>query len=154
MITQLIIILVVLSLFQPSRERTLISITFSLSCLIHLLWCDSLNGMLYYLSAGVFDLIVLLAVCVYAKPSKFTDCMVLICVFSLFLNFYGWRIYESYMEPTSYNIAFHILYMFAVYTLLKRDWKNDALYNWLAFFRSLDNQRGGFYCPLHKEAKF
>lgn len=111
--------------------------------------------MLYYFSAGVFDLIILAFVCIYASASRFTDSMVGICLASLFLNFYGWVIYEQYMEPTSYNIAFHFLYIFTAYILLERDWKNDNCYiDWMALFR-LPSRKFSRPCnSLHKEAKF
>ena len=154
MTTALIVIACVVALFQPSRERFCIAVAYSVTCAIHLFLCDDLTGVLYYLSAGVFDLIVLLFICLRARPARFADIMVSVCAGSLVLNFYGWVIYEQYMEPISYNTASHVLYVFAIYVLLRRDWENDICYlDWLDIIRLPNRKRDRACHPLHKEAE-
>jgi hypothetical protein len=126
MTEQLIILSCILSLLQPTKERIAIGVTFSFACVVHLLLCDEFTGFFYYLSAAFFDFVVLAFICSYAKHSRFTDNMIYLCFVSILLNVYGWTIYELYLDPISYNLAFQGLYIAAIYILIKRDRENES----------------------------
>lgn len=134
----LILLLCYLASIQQSRQRLAISLMFSLSCLVHFLESDNLTDLLYYLTAGMVDCVLIFIICFFARPTIFTDLMVLVCAGSLLLNVYGWIIYELFLAPISYDVAFSFLYLIVVFVFLKKDTHNDK------------NRVGGVLLPYRK----
>lgn len=155
MIELLIIAICILATFQPTRERFLIAWLYALACSTHNYFLGDISGVFYYLSAGAFDFIVLAIICIYAKPKWFSNQIIGISTISLILNFYGWIIYELYLPPTSYNIAFNTLYLYAILILLWKDSAHDFGTNKRWAFLRLSHFKFNNAChPLHKKAEF
>jgi hypothetical protein len=131
------------------------AVVYSMACAVHLITCDKIESdVLYYVSAGVFDGVALTILCVFARPSKFTDNLVYICIASLLINFYGLVIYELGWIETSYNVSARVLYIIAAFVLLKRDRKNDAiLCGRVPFFYRLADKCNGSHNKIREEAK-
>ena len=155
MIELLIITICILAIFQPTRERFLIAWLYALACSIHNYFLGDISGVFYYLSAGAFDFIVLAIICVFIRPNWFSNCIIGISIMSLILNFYGWIIYELYLPPTSYNIAFNALYLLAILVFLWKDSAHDTGKNKRWAVLRLPNFKFNNAChPLHKETRF
>ena len=146
----LIIALCFMAMFQPTKQRFLVALAFSLSCAVHSIVSENLSDVLYYLSAGIADVVIVFVICLFARPDRFTDQMIIVCVFSLLLNLYGLIIYENYFSATSYNAAFYALYVAAMSVFLKKDKGNgNKRARWLRLpYRLCDN----FCHPLYKKA--
>lgn len=146
----LMLLLCILALCQPTKQRFLIAITFSLSCVVHLIVSESFPDVLYYLSAGAFDLVMIFIMCLFSKPTRFTDWMILICITSLFLNLYGLVIYGNHYSSASYEAAFLVLYAVSIGVFVKKDKGNgDKSFDWfwLPYLK-----RNCFCNSLHKKA--
>lgn len=151
MLNQLLIIaLCFISLFQPTRQRTLIAMGFSVTCMVHAMVSSYLSDVLYYLTAGYMDLIILVFVCLLARPTRFIDMVIIVLISSICLNVYGWVLYESFSSPIAYNKAFSCLYLIAIYIFLKKEPGNEnSSFNW---FRFPDVKRDNLCYSLHKKA--
>lgn len=125
MISMLLIIICIISLTRMHP----VALTLALACSSHKVLCDGLDGVWYYLSAGVFDVLVIGIIAVFIRPSTMAKSILWICMASLLLNFYGWLIWFLYLSPETYNMAFTILYCLAILFLLRKDSAKDESNN-------------------------
>lgn len=147
----LMALLCFLSFRQMTKQRLFIALAFSLSCVGHAIKSERLSDVLYYLSAGAIDLIIFMAICVFARVTRFTDFMLFVCGSSLLLNLYGLIIYENFYPPTSYNNAFSVLYVITGFIFLEKDeGDGDSGFYW---FRLPYLRRYNFSNLLYKEAQ-
>lgn len=142
MITYLTICLCVLVTLQPGGGRRAAASLYAAMCLVHELTHIYTPGALYYILNGGLTSIVLAYLCRYGRCSQFTDNMIYVCIASILLNFYGLVIYQLYMDPASYNLAFHGVYILAILILLKKDREHGLdICDRLSIFRVFHNQR-------------
>jgi len=125
-------IILLIALVQPSEERRFSALLFSCLSLVHYFVFYDFDGLAYYGSAALFDLMVIL----FTVKLRITSTMICdlhnICIASILLNGIGWVMWMLYMPPYAYNASFVALYVFAVITLIKPDSKNgsDKVGNW------------------------
>lgn len=134
MIATLLVIICIITLVTMHP----VALAFALSCSVHKVFADMLPDTLYYLSAGLFDVLVIGIIAVFLRPSHMAQSFIWLCLFSLALNFYGWLIWFLYLPPVTYNIGFIVLYSVAIYLLLRKDMAKDERhsrpYNWDSVF--------------------
>lgn len=153
MIEYLIVILCILSLTQPTWQRTRIAVLYSGLCAVFMAIEPRLGDMMYYVLPAFFDLAVIIYIFNRANQNRFTDMMIAVSSLSLLVNFFGWILYDRGMEPDLFIQVFHVVYFLAIYTLLgkeKADESNDT--DWLGIF-PLPNIAGNhIFSPLYKKA--
>ena len=117
MINVLLIIICIIALVRMHP----VALTFALACSVHKVFCENLDATMYYLSAGVFDVLVIGVIATFITPSPVARSLIFICMASLLFNFYGWLIWFFYFPPTTYNMGFIVLYCLAILFLLRKD---------------------------------
>ena len=89
--------------------------------LIHELFISQISSLPYYSTAAIFDLMSMILMS-NIKPTPILSLKLnTVCVVSIALNFYGWLIYILYIKPTTYDIAFIIVYAVVIYLFLVGD---------------------------------
>ena len=108
MITFLVCLILVIS-FSKGKVAPIL---FGIAALMHDLFLSDLNGMYYYVSAGVFDGIV--AWLIYKlELSRLVLDILVVCAISASLNAFGWVIWLIGLPPDVYNTAMIALYICA-----------------------------------------
>lgn len=107
-------------------------VTFEVS---HKIIGDYLSDVLYYWTAGVFNVATMAIISAFAKPSRLAEGILAVSCGALFLNSYGWWIWFNRQPPESYNTAFILLYVLAILIILRGDdEKRDSSSNRAVFF--------------------
>lgn len=91
------------------------------------------DGMLYFGSAALVDW--LIAVFLLYIDCKTSERLQIICVVSVFLNFFGWMLWASYSSPLYYTGAYAVLYLISVGVMLAKD-DNDVGTGSLVFWNN------------------
>lgn len=102
---------------QPTVERFEAAFVFSFFIILHEMCFSSMDGLAYYGSAGLFDL---MAITVLASMA-YTDLglgLQLISLASLAGNAVGWVQWTTYMPHEGYNSFFSMVYASAVLLLV------------------------------------
>jgi len=98
-------------------------------------------GSVYYIGSALFDLATIIIIS--RAGSSMALSIQKICVASICLNFFGWVMWMLYMPPVMYNSLFIALYIYALFTLIKRNSLDVGDF-------TLDSWRTGFH--LHRPA--
>lgn len=114
-------ILVVVAVLQPTEERLAIGGLFAVLSAVHFIVMLNAEGLLYYGSAALCDLIVILASVRIKHASRTIIAIQHICIASIVLNCVGWVMWMTYMPPHAYNASFIALYAWAIVTLIRKD---------------------------------
>ena len=81
-----------------------------------------------WLFGAVLDVGIMIAISAQVKISRISLLLLAACALSVMMNFSGWIMYESYMEPDVYNRLYDVFYG-ALLLLLLKDFKDGARTN-------------------------
>lgn len=119
-ITILLCVLFCTLFFQPDNNRYLTAKIFILVNIIHGILLHDADGLMYYGSAALSDLAIMLLIS-RVKPISDTSISLLkICIVSIIVNMVGWAAWFSWYSPFAYDAAFVFIYIWAIYTLMRR----------------------------------
>lgn len=121
MIDFLTFAILIAALFQPSRDRFNVAMLFAVFTEGHGLFMSNLDGMEYYVSAALFDLLVIAGLFLYPMKTRLIEELQRISIVSIMLNFFGWIAWMLYFPPTAYNVSFMMLYTWTIITLLRKE---------------------------------
>lgn len=136
-ITALMVLLVGTIFIQPNAQRLFAALVFAGGALSHDVLFSGHGGLLYYGSAALFDLGVLMLISGIRPITKTIAQLHVICLASVLVNFAGWVIWWLYLPPAAYNLAFVTIYCWALVTLTRRngaDVGGFGLASWRACF--------------------
>lgn len=125
MITNIIYILSAVSFLQPNAQRFFAAIVFSVITLSHDFFMSQYDGFLYYGSAALFDLFIIIITSGINPVPKMVIHLHIICMISILLNLMGWALWFFYYPPLIYNSLFIVIYLWSLVVLLRRD-KDDV----------------------------
>lgn len=103
--------------FQPTVGRCYSALSFVFLTLFHLVFFQTLDGIHYYGSAAMMDLVIMAMIS--KQKSALSVNLQLMCVVSITLNAIGWSMYHFYMPPDLYNAAYTLFYLFCAYILFR-----------------------------------
>lgn len=122
MITDVLLwLLVVAVLFQPTESRLYAAVIFAGLTAVHGLFLSGLDGPWYYLSAAIVDLTILWGLSRISETSGTILSLQRISLISIALNAMGCGLWLLYYPPFAYDLTFILLYLAALFTLLKKD---------------------------------
>lgn len=116
-LTIVLIALMLAVLVQPTIPRAIAAMVFASLSVVHDIAFSDLNGLAYYGSAALFDLIVIL-ILNFTPLTKLSIRLQLISSVSISLNFIGWIMWTLYLPPDAYNAAFIVLYLVSALALI------------------------------------
>ena len=137
-ITALFVALFVVAFIQPNAPRFFAAVAFVSITLLHELFLSDYDGLLYYGSAALFDLAIIILTSGINPVPKMVLSLHKICVASILVNLLGWVIWFFYFPPLIYDAAFVALYVWALITLINRsglDVGGYTLDSWATCFR-------------------
>lgn len=120
-LTCLLIDVGLLTLMQPAGQRFFAAAAFTGFVLAHELVLSSSEGILYFGSAAMFDLIVIFLIRDVAAESSVALSLQRVCALSLITNAAGWALWFFYAPLILYNVAFLGIYAWALHVLTRRD---------------------------------
>ena len=123
-ITWLINALVVGILFQQNSQRLYAACVFSVVIYFHDLLLSDSDGLIYYGSAALFDLLIVIMLGMILNIPKIVLRLQIISFLFIVVNFIGWLMWYSYQPPLVYDTLCAILFSLAFITLLLRDKKD------------------------------
>ena len=118
--------LLLISLIQPSAPRMLASLSFASLFMLHTLIDHMLTDYVYYAISAIFGLLIMFIISSACRVSQVVLSIHKICLASIVINGIGCLFWYSYISPVYYNIAFFILYLWTIKTLLGRDGRYDV----------------------------
>ena len=121
----LALIVGVVSVFQQTDERLYAACIFSIITLGYMIAGVFIDSGAYYIIAGLLDLSIIILLSYITKVVSTTILLQRISILSIILNTYGFYAYMTYQEPHFYNMAFILLYLYAVVVLTRKDGEND-----------------------------
>lgn len=153
MLEALFVLVLLAAFMQPTPERAYAAGVFVSLTLVHEAALSHLEGFAYYGSAALFDLFVILATRAVRPLSQTIIDLHRLCLVCILLNLGGWVLWRSYSDPAAYNVAFLVVYAWAlvIFSTRKRadvggfavGWRGAGLYrHTLARFIG-SNQHGG-----------
>lgn len=123
--TALILSIVAVTLFQPNKARFAAAAIFAAITLSHETLLKEETGILYYGTAALFDLAIMIILVGMVNMTKTALTLQKICLGAILVNFGGFVLWFFYYPPIYYNIAFVVLYSWAVIALIRKD-KQDV----------------------------
>lgn len=121
MLDIIMLALVVVSAFQPTREREYAAFLFTGFAVCHYVLMYDVDGWLYYFSAAALDAAVVFFTLRLKIISPVIESIHSICYISIMMNFFGWLLWQLYLPPDAYNSAFLLIYAWAIMNLLRRE---------------------------------
>lgn len=85
------------------------------------------DGLAYYGSAALFDLVVIFGISRLSEISEFSLQIQKLSVLSIFLNLYGWAAWFAYLSPIAYNYAYVALYGWALLLFVIGGWPSVGI---------------------------
>lgn len=126
------------AVFQGTVPRLYAAVIFVSLTMLHDGLFGHLDGMAYYGSAVLADLLIITITSgIYPIPDMVIS-LQRVCLASILLNAVGWLLWFAYLPPTTYNVAFFALYAWAIWIMLKKDSRRvgtDGVDSWGAVFR-------------------
>jgi len=120
-ITGLLTIMCVVALIQPNMSRLFGAVIFAGLTLLHDLCLSDLDGLAYYGSAALTDsAIIILTSGIFPIPVMVVR-LHYICLISILVNAAGWVMWMAYLPPTIYDIAFIVVYLCVIITMIRKD---------------------------------
>lgn len=138
MIIEWIIIAIAFLALRQDERRFPAALVFAASLLIHDVFLSKLDGLFYYGSAALFDLIVITWLANLRQTSRLTVNLLRLSLVSIVLNFSGWIMWIMYQLPALYNLSYIVLYLCAIIALIKKEGLGDGSYTldrWVCCFR-------------------
>jgi len=111
----------VLCLTQKIPARRFVACVIAATEAVHYGFFNELDGLMYYGSAALFDLLAIILIVNLAIPTVLAKQILYISIVSIVLNYIGWTLWLTYMPPTVYNWSFVVLNLFTIICLIKRE---------------------------------
>ena len=109
------------SIIQSCDKRREIALWVASAIVIHELLFGALGGLGYYFTDAVFSLLVIMRLEKIKIQSRMVSRLIIICVSSIIINFYGWIIWSLYLPPDTYNLLFLLLYSAVIAIMLREE---------------------------------
>lgn len=109
----LIVLIAICSVRYCGQERLSILI-FAAICGFFQLFHNEiyyLVGFEYYLGAAIVDLIIITVLSKVSAPTKVIVSLQKACLWFIYLNLFGWVIYEAYIDPLIYDVLCQSLFV-------------------------------------------
>lgn len=126
MITLLMIALIPCVMVQRSSGDTYCAAILVGIILVHDVLSINVSDSVYYLSAAISDLAVIILISKIKAVSDLIVRVQMLSVASIVANFIGWIAWCSYLPPDLYNAAFVAIYLCAIIILLDRSIISDV----------------------------
>ena len=137
-ITYIFLALAVVVFIQPSASRFFAAAAFVSVTLAHEVLLSTYDGLLYYGSAALFDLAIIVLLSRLNPLPKMAVRLQRVCMVSIFVNAGGWVLWTTYAPPLAYDVAFAALYAWAIVVLTTRNGQNVG-------DSTLGRRHSGFY---------
>ena len=111
----------VLCLIQKIPARRFVACVIAATEALHYGLFNDLDGLMYYGSAALFDLLAIILIVNLAIPTVLAKQLIYICFASIIFNYIGFALWITYMSPTLYNWSFVVLNLFTIICLIKRE---------------------------------
>lgn len=121
MLEALLLFVLIASAAQPTDERRVAALLFSVSAISHHAAMYYVDGWIYYFSAAMLDAFVVMLTIRMRIISPVIESIHAICYVSIVINAFGWCMWMLYMPPDAYNAAFLFVYAWLLITLLKKE---------------------------------
>ena len=119
--------------------RFIAALIVTLSAAFHDLIFNSSEGYFYFVSAALFDVVVVSILANFYKITSLVLNVIKYCRISFFINLAGWGVYEAFDQPVFYAAASFILYFYLILILTRSDDEYDTgrlrLASWASVFR-------------------
>ncbi len=127
LVTLSIYLLCMLCFLQPTLSRAVVAGVFVFFIMSHEVLAYSLDGLMYYGSSSLFDLLIISIITKISFASRLCFQLQLICLASIFINALGWMMWFTYQPPDLYNWCFIVLNFYAVYCLITGEPKHGRV---------------------------
>lgn len=137
-ITYLMYALIVVAVFQPNAPRLFAAVLFVSIISLHELLLSDLDGLQYYGSAALFDLLIIVLTSGINPVPQMVLSLHRICFVSILANMAGWVIWFFYFPPLIYDLAFVAINVWTLIIFIRRDGENVGGYSmdsWASCFR-------------------
>lgn len=137
-LTWLFCALAVVALIQPNAPRFFAAVVFVGAILLHARFLSHLDGLQYYGSAALFDLLIIVLTSGVNPVPQMVLSLHRLCIVSILANAAGWALWFFYFPPLAYDVAFVGIYAWALFILIERDGANVGGYtlgSWASCFR-------------------
>lgn len=137
-ITYLLYSLVVVAFIQPNAPRFFAALAFVSITFLHEVFLSGCDGLAYYGSAALFDLLIIAVTSGIRPVPKMVLSLHRICLVSMLANFAGWVIWFAYLPPFVYDATFVAIYVWALMILIRRNGQDVGGYtlaSWGTCFR-------------------
>lgn len=134
----LVTAIVLSPLFQKTSDRFYAAFCYAAILLVHTVFSSYLSDVMYYVSAILSDYLVIILMLLARERLALS--LIKICAISAPLNLIGLVVYEYGWNGEIYNVAFLVLYAFAVFALY-RDKSDDKLFIFSFYRRCSDSLR-------------
>lgn len=144
-VTILIFTIGLCAVFQRTRARREAALVFTVITMLHELLFYDRVGLFYYGTAALFDMIIIVCTANLAIISGLTKSVHRISIASVVFNLSGWIMWRLYLSPVAYNVAFILLYAWAILVLLKGERssaRGSRLDSWAYYLRFNSYPRG------------
>ena len=111
----------ILCLTQKIPARRFVACVIAATEALHYGLFNDLDGLMYYGSAALFDLLAIILIANLAIPSVLAKQVLYISVISIIFNYFGWVLWLTYMPPTLYNGSFIVLNLCTIICLIRRE---------------------------------
>jgi len=111
----------ILCLTQKIPARRFVACVIAATEALHYGFFNELDGLMYYGSAALFDLLAIILIVNLAIPTVLAKQMLFISAISIAFNYIGWTLWLTYMPPTIYNWSFIVLNLCTIICLIKRE---------------------------------
>ena len=154
-LTLLIYAIVVVAFIQPNAPRLFAAVIFMGVTLLHELFLSSYTGLIYYGSAALLDLAIIIIISGINPVPKMVLRLHNICIVSIFANLVGWILWFFYYPPLVYDTAFAAIYIWVLITLIKRDGLNGMVggYTVASWLTCVSFNRRAWFIHFNKNAR-
>jgi len=121
MLVAMLCIFGVLCLTQKIPARRFVACVIAATEALHYGFFNELDGLMYYGSAALFDLLAIILIVNLAISTVLAKQLLYICFASIIFNYIGFALWITYMSPTLYNWSFVVLNLFTIICLIKRE---------------------------------
>jgi len=128
LVTLSIYLLCGLCFVQPTLNRSVVAGIFVFFIMSHEVLSYSFDGLMYYGSSALFDLLIILIITRISTASRLCFQLQLICLASIFINALGWYMWFDYRSPALYNWCFVALNFYAVYCMIAKEPKHGRIH--------------------------
>ena len=146
-ITVLLGAIILVAFFQPNAPRLFAALSFVGITLSHELFLSNLDGLQYYGSAALFDLVIIILTSGINPVPKMVIDLHRICMVSIIANLVGWVLWFFYVPPLFYDASFAVIYTWTLITLINRNGSDVGGYtldSWASCFR-FNRYSSGYY---------